>query len=1426
MAEENKSNQEQYSDDFAEKLQEYPSKGKEEVFKYIADEYYGDALEKHGLNGDTLLDLYGYVKDGGMSDGSVSTELDMIYSVVSDSPAFENLQNSAAFQSFTKYKNAWDTYATDVWELNQNLDKAKKNTVTGTDGVTRFNPDGEKAIIDATSNMLNITESVCDILPDGGITSTMVGYTNAAFKDVSQIFQDEVKRNDLGYFVMSYEELDPKEQQLVEALLEGDTDWEKLPSLKEMDKFLTGDSHEVVFQPYINWRFAYETNLALDKITRETGVDPRVDTRGSWEKTCDSFHEGGIGSAIKTTWEEWKDNYKVGKDVIKDWEDGFWDKALAFCDKHGITEKINKWYDDIDFFCKEFPKSVEETLDSYKDAVADFGDSWLIGATDIAEWWSIGAKGLKGDLKNLIGKITGDYNDATATLPPRDPLVIDLGKEDIELTSVEDGVHFDLDKNGFAEKTAWIGREDGFLALDRNGNGQIDDGGELFSDQVLKEDGTVSVSGFDALNELDTNKDHVIDKKDKLFNNLKVWIDADHNGSSAPAELKSLKDLGIESISLDHIDKNTVDSETSTRITLSSTVKFENKEEREIAEHWFEVRSYDTQEITVENIEDDLTSFGNMHSLTTAIANAEDRTLKRLVSQFKESDDFVEKRALVRQILFTVTDAYAVDPASRGGNIDARQLHVLETIMGVDSFIGADGSTTPNSNAARLLNSAYAKFEAMYFNILNFDSAYGDCLDLVKVNTDEDGKATVDTALVDSLISFAREQGADVSNIILNVGSYLKEIDSLHNTSSYAAFSAEYAKDVQDMDKIISANLILGSNKADKLSGSSDSEIFWGAEGSDIINAGAGNDLIYGGTRDDVLNGGDGDDKFFISDEHGNVTIHDKSGSNTIIFTNGLTAEDYDVSVDIKSGILLTNKNTGKTISTPDFLTNPLQYDFVFDVESLTPGLGEEREVITADNEGGYREAGDGFNIFVGGEGDDTFAGGKDMDFMYGGSGDDTLLGRNGVNVLFGEGGNDIIYDGDDGSYLSGGADNDMLYGGGGADILDGGAGDDYLQGDHGNDTYVFGKGYDNDVINASSDDNTVIIKGYTSSDMKLSRNIHNDLIMRFGSKDTLTVDHFFDYNSNRDFTFVFENESGKSFGQYEITENRAVSFEPVVDTNDSNWLGIYVNDNVEYHGLGGNDGIGAGNGNDILDGGSGNDNLMGGNGVDTYIFAKGYDHDTINEWSNEKSVIKFFDITSDEVEFANNGGNLDITVKGTEDVLTVSGFQWGQGTYELQFSDLITGTVDKNTFEFTATAESIKLKEDTIAAAQEAFENEEEFALDEDEWVNRAYMHLDEGLDCFGDESKVFSRTSLFAVTESGIVDNTFVGEVPVAEVTTIPAEDSSISDITDKQALLLAENMSAFSSESQISNGINIADITADTSALDQLLVNSSVQ
>ena len=1094
----------------------------------------------------------------------------------------------------------------------------------------------------------------------------------------------------------------------------------------------------------------------------------------------------------------------------------------------------------------------------------------------------------KQQIRDYLSKYFGEeFDKAGNAQPPRDPLAIDLGAEGIELTSLDDGVNFDLDNNGFREQTAWIGKEDGFLVYDLNGDGEVNNGSELFGDQMVNPDGGNFADGFAALAYYDKDKDGKsdgkIDENDLIFadKRFKVWVDANGNGETDDGELKTFKELGIVSIGLNHKQEDITDPITGTRKAETAKVTIiENGKEKttDISEFWFPVNSTNTIHGTV-------ATMGNVPDINTAIEKDETGKLGCLYRQFCSAESISDMRYYLKKILYFVTDAESVNAGDRGGNIDARDLKVIEAFIGRE-FKGVSGQN-PNAPAAQILKNLYIKIENYYLNTLIIEN-----LGSLFITAKEDDSVIYDISYLKKTLDLYFEMGVVSDTLIYEIGSRLNEADSANGNSKlfdeFKEFciekSAHYAEvlaapntastyigttgndeffgnsndefifggDGNDSLKGNSGNdelhgddgndtldggdgndILYGGDGNDTLNGGNGNDILYGEDGNDTLNGGSGNDELYGGAGDDSLNGGAGDDNYYIGADHGNDSIRDTEGDNKIVFTDGLSIDDYDMSIDARKGFVLTNKDSEETIGLRDFLTNPLNYDFISNGESSIDSIGGgNREVFngTADND--VIEGGDGFNIFYGGDGDDVLNGGKDMDFMYGGEGNDTLNGRNGLNVMFGEGGDDTLYAGDDGSYLSGGDGNDKIYGGGGADVLDGGKGDDFLQGDHGDNTYIYGKGYDHDIIDASSDNNTILIKDYTTANMKLSRNLHNDLIIRFGgagTNDILTIDHFFDYNSNRDISFVFEAEGDKVYGQYEITENRKVSFEPAVDDNNGHWMGIYVNDNVEYHALGGNDMIGAGTGNDILDGGSGDDTLSGSTGIDTYIFAKGYDHDTINEWSNEKSIIKLFDITSDEVEFVeneNNSNSLDMIVKGTEDVLTISNFRNGNETYEFRFADLITGTVDKDTLEFNAAEESVKLKADTIAAAQEAFENEEEFVLDETDWVNTAYMHLDEGLECFGNPTKIFDRTSLFipnTAEEFATVDKTYVGQVPVREADTIPADD--ISSITDKQVLVLTENMSAFSNDSQISDSINIGDITSDSSALDQLLINSSV-
>jgi hypothetical protein len=87
------------------------------------------------------------------------------------------------------------------------------------------------------------------------------------------------------------------------------------------------------------------------------------------------------------------------------------------------------------------------------------------------------------------------------------PVVLDLDGNGFESTGLLEGTQFDHDANGYAERTGWVQEQDGLLVLDRNGNGRIDSGRELFGSETLRADGSKAANGYEALAELDANGD-------------------------------------------------------------------------------------------------------------------------------------------------------------------------------------------------------------------------------------------------------------------------------------------------------------------------------------------------------------------------------------------------------------------------------------------------------------------------------------------------------------------------------------------------------------------------------------------------------------------------------------------------------------------------------------------------------------------------------------------------------------------------------------------------------------------------------------------------------------------------------------------------------------------------------------------------------
>ncbi|MBO7080461.1 MAG: hypothetical protein J6V99_00250, partial [Neisseriaceae bacterium] len=238
-----------------------------------------------------------------------------------------------------------------------------------------------------------------------------------------------------------------------------------------------------------------------------------------------------------------------------------------------------------------------------------------------------------------------------------DPLVLDLDGDGVELISENNwnGVLFDFNGNGIKTATQWVKSDDGLLVLDRNKNGKIDDGSELFGEDTIKRPAVVTGGaskpqekddGFDALGTVDSNLDGKINAKDSEWGNLKVWQDLNSDGEVQDGELLTLDELGITELDLATGLKNG-----------SSTYLKEDGTNAKLADVNFNIDTIHSEYIEHINLSEEYLQLPNLHGVgflrdlrEAAVISDE---LNQILIQYQNAQTKQEQQSLLSNLILS-----------------------------------------------------------------------------------------------------------------------------------------------------------------------------------------------------------------------------------------------------------------------------------------------------------------------------------------------------------------------------------------------------------------------------------------------------------------------------------------------------------------------------------------------------------------------------------------------------------------------------------------------------------------------------------------------------------------------------------------------------------------------------------------------------
>ena len=179
---------------------------------------------------------------------------------------------------------------------------------------------------------------------------------------------------------------------------------------------------------------------------------------------------------------------------------------------------------------------------------------------------------------------SGGGASTTTTATYSTPLILDLDGNGVTTVDVASGVQFDINGDGTLDNVGWVGGNDAFLVRDLNQDGQVNNGSELFGGATKRADGSTATDGFAALADLDANNDGLIDSTDSVFDELKLWRDANHDGKVDEGEMMSLKEAGVASMNL--AAQETLENNNGNLVGLESSYTTVTGQKHEMSDVW------------------------------------------------------------------------------------------------------------------------------------------------------------------------------------------------------------------------------------------------------------------------------------------------------------------------------------------------------------------------------------------------------------------------------------------------------------------------------------------------------------------------------------------------------------------------------------------------------------------------------------------------------------------------------------------------------------------------------------------------------------------------------------------------------------------------------------------------------------------------